>query len=77
MRKIILYIAASIDGYIARENGLVDWLDHDVELGEYKVDRFLEQIDSILIGRKTYTGLSQLNHADFRYVPLPLRVLPV
>ncbi|PWU17664.1 MAG: hypothetical protein C5B49_08465, partial [Bdellovibrio sp.] len=23
------------------------------------------------------TGLSQLNHADFRYVPLPLRVLPV
>ena len=34
MREIILYIAQSMDGYIARENGSVKWLDdyHDTEL---------------------------------------------
>lgn len=54
MRKIILYIASSLDGYIAKEDGSVSWLDHEADFGEYKIDSFLEGIDSILIGRKTY-----------------------
>ena len=29
MPKVILYIASSVDGYIAHLNGEVDWLFHD------------------------------------------------
>jgi dihydrofolate reductase len=54
VKKVILYIASSLDGYIAKTDGSVDWLDHNVELGEYKIDSFLTGVDSILIGRKTY-----------------------
>lgn len=55
MRKIILYIASSIDGYIARVNGDVDWIDTDVDLGdEYSFVSFLKIIDTIFMGRKSY-----------------------
>ena len=51
MRKIILFIASSLDGFIARENDTVDWLFTDQEYG-YK--QFYSSIDTILIGRKTF-----------------------
>lgn len=54
MRKIIVYIAISADGYIARANGSVDWLDRPRIKGEYGSPKFLRSIDTILWGRKTY-----------------------
>jgi len=53
-RKIIAYIATSADGYIARSDGSVDWLDRPRPAGNYGMDRFLRSIDTILWGRKTY-----------------------
>lgn len=54
MRKIIVYIATSADGYIARPDGSVDWLDRPEEAGDYGMAEFYESIDTILWGRKTY-----------------------
>jgi dihydrofolate reductase len=51
MPKIILYIATSLDGYIAKEDGNIDWLFHDEDYGYSK---FLSTIDTIIFGRKTY-----------------------
>ena len=51
MRKIKLYIASSLDSYIAGENGNIDWLFSDSDYGYAK---FYDSIDTILIGRKTY-----------------------
>ena len=54
MRKIIVYIATSADGYIARADGGVDWLDRPQTAGDYGMARFYRSIDTILWGRKTY-----------------------
>ena len=53
-RKIIVYIAASADGYIARRDGGVDWLDRPRTAGDYGIRAFYRSIDTILWGRKTY-----------------------
>ena len=55
MKKTILYIAASLDGYIARTDGSVDWLPAPVIGGEdYGYAAFLETVDTLVMGRKSY-----------------------
>ena len=51
MEKIILYIAASLDGYIARETGDVDWLPINTDSG---YGEFYKSIDTVIMGKKTY-----------------------
>ena len=53
-RKIIVYMATSADGYIARPDGDVRWLDRPRPKGNYGMGDFLKTIDTILWGRKTY-----------------------
>jgi dihydrofolate reductase len=53
-RKIIVYIATSADGYIARPDGGVEWLDRPRPKGNYGMGTFFRSIDTILWGRKTY-----------------------
>lgn len=64
-RKIILYSAVSLDGFIARKDGTYDWL-HDDDYAEgkedYGYDQFLEGIDTILMGYNTYEDITR--HAD-------------
>ena len=45
MRKIILYIACSLDGYIARSDGSVDWLFTDQDYG---YTGFLASVDTVV-----------------------------
>jgi len=54
LRKIITYIATSADGYIARPDGNVDWLNRPRPAGNYGMTAFYRSIDTILWGRKTY-----------------------
>lgn len=56
MRKVILFIAMSLDGYIADRNGSVDWLHGQGSDGE-NIDvysEFVKGIDTILMGWNTY-----------------------
>jgi dihydrofolate reductase len=53
-RKIIVSLATSADGFIARPDGAVDWLDRPVPKGNYGMGAFYKSIDTILWGRKTY-----------------------
>ncbi|MGL5883967.1 dihydrofolate reductase family protein [Synechococcus elongatus] len=50
-RRLILFIATSLDGYIARRNEGIDWLFDDADYG---YSEFYSQIDTVLMGRKTY-----------------------
>lgn len=51
MGKVILFIACSLDGYIARTNGDVDWLFTD---RDYGYEEFFAKIDTVLMGKNTY-----------------------
>ena len=51
-RKVILGFGISIDGYIARRNGAVDYLVIDKE-GEALMADFFAKIDTTIMGRKT------------------------
>ena len=56
-RKLILYSALSRDGYIARENGAIDWLENPewhLEGEDFGYQSFYESIGSTLMGAKTY-----------------------
>ncbi len=54
-REIIAYIAISADGYVARPDGDVGWLDRPRPKGNYGMGEFFKTIDTILWGRKTYS----------------------
>ena len=51
MRKTLLFIASSLDGYIAKNNGSVDWLPVNCSSG---YDKFYKSIDTVIMGKKTY-----------------------
>lgn len=53
-RKIIVYIAISADGYIARPDGDVEWLNRRPSNVDHGMRAFSRSIDTILWGRKTY-----------------------
>jgi len=53
-RRIIVWIAVSADGYIARPDGDFSWLDRPRPKGNYGMGGFLRSIDTVLWGRKTY-----------------------
>lgn len=69
MGKVILYIAASLDGYIARTDGSVDWLEAFEAAGEdYGYAELLERVGSVIMGGSTYRqvlGFGAWPYGDF------------
>lgn len=54
-RKVIVHIATSADGYIARPDGDIEWLtDRPAPKGFYGMEAFMKSIDATVLGRKTY-----------------------
>ena len=54
-RKIIVHIATSADGYIARPDGNLDWLtNRPAPKGFYGMPQFMRSVDAKLLGRKTF-----------------------
>ncbi|MGL5942967.1 MAG: dihydrofolate reductase family protein [Waterburya sp.] len=74
--KASVYIATSIDGFIARENGDIDWLPGvgDVESGEdYGYQEFINSVDALVMGRNTYESV--LSFDSWFYGTKPVFVL--
>jgi dihydrofolate reductase len=61
-RKVILGFGVSIDGYIARRNGSLDFLTVDKE-GEAVMADFFANIDTTIMGRKTAVGWVKMREA--------------
>lgn len=50
-----VFIAVSLDGYIARPDGSIDWLTERGEhAGDTGYDEFMASIDTVVVGRNTY-----------------------
>lgn len=66
-RKVVLYIATSLDGYIARANGDVDWLSIvEDEQEDYGYNDLYHSIDTALMGRKTYEQILQFGEFPYK-----------
>ncbi|MFI3254859.1 MAG: dihydrofolate reductase family protein [Eubacteriales bacterium] len=66
MRKVILYVATSLDGYLAEEQGGLDWLhgENPEEISPW-YEEFYHSIDTILMGKKTYEQIAQELSPEF------------
>jgi dihydrofolate reductase len=60
MRKIIVSIATSADGFIARRDGSIDWLNDPRFKGDYGMSAFMKSVDTIVYGRKTFDLVMKL-----------------
>lgn len=60
MAKIVGYIAASLDGYIADKDGRLDWLFKydEMDLGQHDYRHFIKGIKTVVMGRATYDWLA-------------------
>jgi dihydrofolate reductase len=70
--KASVFIATSLDGFIARKDGGLDWLPHDS--GEpHGYDEFIATVDAIVIGRNTFETV--LTFGSWPYGTRPVIVL--
>lgn len=77
--KVSVYIATSLDGFIAREDGGLDWLpgaqegDGDSGGEDYGYHEFMDSVDILVMGRNTYEtvlGFGQWPYGDKQVVVL-------
>ena len=68
--KITYYVATSLDGFIAREDGDVSWLDDmNIDMTDTGYDDFFASIDGLVMGRNTYDFV--FNYGSWPYEDKP------
>jgi len=55
MKKVILNIATSLDGFIARKNGSVDWLPEIDNSEDFGMKEFMDSIEIVILGNTTFS----------------------
>lgn len=78
MRKVVLYIAMSLDGYIADSNARVGWLkghsDNEENIDTYS--SFIKDIDTVVMGWNTYHQIvTELSPNEWIYHELTTYVI--
>ena len=72
--RFSVFIAASLDGFIARADGNIDWLSiHALDQEPNGYDEFMRTVDAIVIGRGTYEtvlGFGDWVYGDKRVIVL-------
>ena len=71
MSKIVYYVAASLDGYIADVDGGVDWLPQGGS-EDYGYADFYSSVDALVMGRRTYDQV--LGFGQWPYAGKPVYV---
>lgn len=66
-RKVIVFIATSLDGYIATKDDSLDWLFKVEGEGDNGYSEFLSTIDTVILGRRTYEWIMNVEKENFPY----------
>lgn len=73
MRKTVLFIAMSLDGYIADRNGGTGWLEGQIPGGNdmASYEEFIREVDTVIMGANTYRQLvTELSPSEWVYPSL-------
>ncbi len=75
MAKTSYYVAVSLDGFLAREDGVLDWLSNYTKPLEtpYDYEPFYQTVSAVVMGRKTYDTV--LGFGEYPYQGKPGLVL--
>jgi len=71
--KASVYIATSLDGFIARPDGGLDWLKHDSGGDDYGFYDFMSTVDTLVMGRNSYETV--LTFGEWPYEGTPVVVM--
>jgi len=66
MSYVILQLAVSLDGYIARKDGSVDFLDQMESAFTNEFDKFVNDVEIIVMGSTTYEVMQKLGGIPFK-----------
>jgi dihydrofolate reductase len=66
-RNTVLFIATSLDGYIATENDSLEWLFKVNGEGDNGYSEFYKTVDTIVMGRRTYDWIIDYEQDQFPY----------
>lgn len=71
-RKVVCYIAESLDGYIATEDDSLEWLfkSESEDGGDAGYAEFMENIDTLIMGRRTYDWVMEAESGNYPYQEL-------
>ncbi|QDT96095.1 dihydrofolate reductase family protein [Gimesia aquarii] len=83
--KASVYIATSLDGFIARENGELDWLpgsdgQSDPDGEDYGYHEFMDSVDALVMGRNTFElvlSFGEWPYGSKRVIVLSSKPLPI
>lgn len=65
--KIVLFIAESLDGYIATNEESLEWLFKTEGEGDAGYSEFYETVDTVIMGRRTYDWIIHQENENFPY----------
>ena len=66
-RKVSCYIAASLDGFIATKSDSLDWLFKVEMEGDAGYADYMETIDTVVMGRRTYDWVMEHENGQYPY----------
>jgi dihydrofolate reductase len=59
MRKVVIYMVMSLDGFVCGEHDELDWEKQDEAVSRYLIPKLLERTDTMLLGRILFKGFEQ------------------
>jgi dihydrofolate reductase len=69
--RVTYYVASSLDGYIAKEDGDVSWLEElDISMENVGYDEFYSTVGALVMGRKTYEMVASFGQWPYGNKPV-------